>query len=157
MDLTSLPMTFQSVIPEKYMDEMGHMNVACYTHIFTQSMGGMLEMFGLSMEFIEREQIGGAALEAHIHYLAEVMEGDQVKIYTRLVNRTEKRIHNVHFMWNESRNQVAALFEGVMACFDLKARKMSAIPEGICSRIDPMLDTHQALLWPVPVCGVMQA
>ena len=91
-------MTFQAVIPEKYMDEMGHMNVAWYTHIFTQSMGGMLEMFGLSMEFIKREQIGGAALEAHIHYLAEVMAGDQVKIYTRLVNRSEKRIHNVHFM-----------------------------------------------------------
>ncbi|MEJ7639637.1 MAG: hypothetical protein WKF75_17105 [Singulisphaera sp.] len=40
MDLNSLPITYRASIPESYLDEMGHMNVTWYTHLFSQAMGG---------------------------------------------------------------------------------------------------------------------
>ena len=41
MDLNPLPVTYRAFIPEAYLDEMGHMNVMWYTHLFSQAMGGI--------------------------------------------------------------------------------------------------------------------
>lgn len=156
IDFSALPRTYELVIPEKFLDQMGHMNVAWYTHLFSQAMGGILGLVGLSLEFIETEKIGGAALEGHIHYLSEVHVNESVAIYSRLIERTEKRLHLVHFMVNESQGKVAALFENVMACFDLKTRRMAPIPKGISEKIDDVMAKHQNLDWAPPVCGVMK-
>ena len=40
MDLTALPITHRAVIPDDYLDEMGHMNVMWYTHLFSLARGG---------------------------------------------------------------------------------------------------------------------
>jgi len=36
MDLSSLPVLHRADIPETYLDEMGHMNVMWYTHLFSE-------------------------------------------------------------------------------------------------------------------------
>ena len=156
IDFAALPRTYELVIPEKFLDEMGHMNVSWYTHLFSEAMGGIMGLVGLSLEYIETEKMGGVALEGHIHYLAEVHVGESVTIYSRLIERTEKRVHLVHFMVNESRGNVAALFENIMACFDLKARRMAPIPNDIATKIDDAIEKHQQLDWPPPLCGVMK-
>lgn len=156
IDFSTLPRTHELVIPKKFLDEMGHMNVAWYTHIFSEAMGGIMGLVGLSLKYIETEKMGGVALEGHIHYLAEVHVNESVAIYSRLIERTEKRVHLVHFMVNESRGNVAALFENIMACFDLKTRRMAPIPKEIAANIDATIAKHQQLDWLPPVCGVMK-
>ena len=37
----ALPITLQTVIPEDYIDVMGHMNVMWYTHLFGKATGGL--------------------------------------------------------------------------------------------------------------------
>ena len=34
-DLTELPLTYQKIVPKEYIDEMGHLNVAYYTRLFS--------------------------------------------------------------------------------------------------------------------------
>lgn len=110
---------------------------------------------GLTSDYVKTEKIGGVALEAHIHYLAEVHIDDQVSVYSRLLKRSDKRMHMLHILHNETRDQIAALFEGVMACFDLKARRMCEVPAGIATKIDTVIQEHDALDWKAPLCGVM--
>ncbi len=155
IDLSRLPKTFSMTIPEKFRDEMGHMNVTWYTHLFSEAMGGLMTYLGLSADYIKTELIGGVALEAHIHYLAEVHIGDEVSVYSRLIKRSGKRMQMLHILHNDTRNQESALFEGIMACFDLKARRMCQIPPDIATKIDSVIEEHGSLGWEPPLCGVM--
>ena len=155
IDFSKLLRTHSAIIPESYRDEMGHMNVTWYTHLFSEAMGGLMNHLGLSLELIESKAIGGVALEAHIHYLAEVHIGDRVSVSSRVLSRSEKRLHMLHLLRNDTRDQVSALFEGIMACFDLRARRMTPIPPEIAAQIDSIIAEHQNLDWSAPVTGVM--
>ena len=155
IDFSQLPKTFSMTIPEKYRDEMGHMNVTWYTHLFSEAMGGLMAHIGLSPEYIEKHKIGGVALEAHIHYLAEVHIGDRVSIYSRLLSRSDKRMHLLHILKNESTGQISSFFETILACFDLSTRRMTTVPPDIAKTIDDVISAHRVLDWNPPVTGVM--
>lgn len=155
IDYTQIPHTFSMTIPDKFRDEMGHMNVTWYTHLFSEAMGGLMTYLGLTMDYIEREKIGGAALEAHILYLAEVHIGDEVSVFSRIISRSDKRMHLLHILHNDTRKQESATYECILACFDLRTRRMSEIPKEIKDKIDAVAKSHGELPWAAPLCGVM--
>ncbi len=64
MDLTALPITHRAVIPETYLDEMGHMNVMWYTHLFSLGAWGLFQLVGLNREYFEANQAGSFALDS---------------------------------------------------------------------------------------------
>ena len=152
-----LPITYQQQIPESYLDEMGHMNVMWYTHLFSQAMGGAFELIGLNWDELAKTQNGTFALEAHVRYLAEVHVGHNVSVHSRVVGRSERRFYLMHFMINEDRDNVAATFENLGTFVDLKVRRTAAIPQPISDNLDAMFAKHESLSWPAPVCGVMNA
>src|SRR5437588_10173407 len=98
MDLLALPVTDRAPIPESYLDEMGHMNVMWYTHLFSEPTGGLFDLVGLTRAYFEANQAGSFALEAHVRYLAEVLAGKQVAVRSRLLGRSAKRLHFLHFL-----------------------------------------------------------
>src|SRR4051812_22801694 len=101
MDITALqalPVTQRALIPESYLDEMGHMNVMWYTHLFSNATGGIFDRIGLTDVYCEANRAGAFALEQHIRYLKEVRAGDRVTVRTRLLGRTAKRMHFMHFL-----------------------------------------------------------
>ena len=72
VDLTKLPKTLEAEVPKKYMDVMGHMNVAWYTYYFSESMFGFFDYLGFSVDDVENSQFGRFALETHMRYFREV-------------------------------------------------------------------------------------
>ena len=79
-ELNVLPITHRAAIPESYLDEMGHMNVMWYTHLFSLASGGLFELVGLNRAYFEANQAGCFALATHVRYLAEVRVGQPVRI-----------------------------------------------------------------------------
>ena len=157
MDLLPLPITWQAVIPERYLDEMGHMNVAYYTHLFSDATGGFFEHFGMDRQYLEANQAGTFALEAHIRYLSEVRVGKRVTIRTRALGRTEKRLHFLHLMVLDEDAKLAATCEFIAAHIDMTIRRMSPLPEFIRQQFDQLLDEHHRLAWEPLLCGSMQS
>ena len=155
-DLASLPVLHRAVIPEEYRDRMGHMNVTWYTHLFSEATGIFFRNLGMDGEYMKREQAGSFALEAHIRYLSECLVGDQVYVCGRAVARTEKRFHYVQFLVNEDKNVLSASCEFVGAHIDMKVRRMSAIPDETAAAFDQLVEEHNQLDWPAPLCGSMQ-
>ena len=100
---------------------------------------------------------GGYDLEHHLHYLSEVMVGDTIAVYTRLLDRSAKRIHYMMFMVNETRGALAAIFECVNSFADLTLRRTAPYPDEISRQIDTLLAQHARLGWAAPECGVMHA
>ena len=155
-DVRQLPLTHEATIPEDYLDAMGHMNVMWYTHLFSTAMGGMFHLVGLDWEHLEDDGAGTFALEAHIRYLSEVRVGHRVELHSRIVGRSDKRFHAIHFMVNLDKQDVSATFESVGAYIDLHARRMAQFPAEIAAKFDQYVEQHAALNWPAPLSGIME-
>jgi acyl-CoA thioester hydrolase len=157
MDLNSLPLTWQALIPEAYLDENNHMNVMWYTHLFSCATGGLFDRIGLTTAYFEANQAGTFALEHHLRFLSEVRAGQTVTIRTRVLGRTLKRFHFMHFMVKDDGDILAATEEAVGSHVDLRIRRTSPLPHHVVDEFDRLLGEHSRLAWAAPVCGVMKA
>ena len=157
MDLTALPITHRVVIPDDYLDEMGHMNVMWYTHLFSLGAWGLFQMVGLNREYFEANHTGSFAMAQHFKYMKEVRAGQHVTIRSRVLGRSAKRWHSIHFMSIDELDALAATSEGVHTHVDMNVRRSSPMPPAITEAIDGLLAKHTNLNWDAPVCGVMKA
>lgn len=151
----ALPCYHRETIPAAYLDAMGHMNVQFYMALFDAAGWAFFAALGMTDEYYRTQHAGGFALKQHIIYVAEVREGDTVAVHTRAINRSEKRVHFLHFIVNETRHNVAATLEGVGSHADLRARRTSPYPPHIAANLDALITEHQTLDWDAPLCGVL--
>jgi acyl-CoA thioester hydrolase len=154
MDLKPLPVTHQAVIPESYLDEMGHMNVMWYTHLFGRATGGVFRLLGLDRDFLVANRAGTFALAQHFRYLAEVRLGQHVTIRSRLLGRSAKRFHLMHFMTLDESGALAATGEVLGTFVDMNLRRSAPFPAGVAEAIDRLVAEHR-LDWDPPSCGAM--
>ena len=154
-EVAMLPITNRATVSEDWIDSMGHMNVMWYMHLFSQAVLGLLPLFGLDREVLKSSGRGTFALETHIHYLSELRVGSQVVVHSRILGRSEKRMHFIHFMVNQDDNRLSATSEIVNAIVDLNTRRMAGLPEEIASRCDRVISEHAALPWTAPTTGSM--
>jgi len=154
-DITALRPLARVTVPPDYRDLNDHMNVRYYMAIFDEAGYPMYDILGLTLDFLKPRNGGGFDLEHHLSYLNEVLIGDEVAVYLRMVRRTAKRMHYLMFMVNATRGQLAAIFECVNSYADLSARKTAPWPPEIAVMLDKLVAESDALTWPAPVCGVM--
>jgi acyl-CoA thioester hydrolase len=151
------PPSLRRTIPPEWADSNGHMNMRWYVALFDDAGDELHERMGLTPAFHEQHRSGTVDLEHHTHFLSEVMPGDSVAVYSRLVERSPKRVHYLMFLVNETKNKTAAIFECMNAFLDLSIRRTAPFPPEIAARIDAWLDRDRKLDWPPPVSGVMNA
>jgi acyl-CoA thioesterase FadM len=156
LDLSGLPITYQARIPLDYRDEMGHMNVMWYTHLFSCAFEKFADEFGFNEAYFRANHMGSFALETHTRFLSEVHVGWNVTIHSRALGRSAKRIHFMHFMTIDESGRLAAIQEHVGAHIDMSVRRMAPLPEDIARRFDEVVARQNALGWEAPICGVMR-
>jgi acyl-CoA thioester hydrolase len=151
------PPSLRRSVPEAWADSNGHMNMRWYVAIFDDAGDELHQRVGLTSEFHQAHRTGTVDLEHHTNFLNEVMPGDTVAVYSRLVARSSKRLHYLMFLVNETKGKLAAIFECMNGFLDLKVRKTAPFPPAILERIDIWLERDANLDWPPPVSGSMQA
>lgn len=156
-ELAALPVHLQAVVPESYLDEMGHMNVMWYTYLLSNASRALFEKLGLHPAYFAAQRTGTFALETHIRYLAELRVGKAVTIRTRVLDRSARLIHYMHFMIRDDGEVLSAVGEHIAAHIDMTIRRTKPFPADIASAIDALVREHAGLTWPAPVCGVMKA
>ena len=67
MNVETLPVTCQALIPESYRDDMGHMNVMWYTHLYDQATVRLFELIGMDRRYFDTNHTGAFALKQHSH------------------------------------------------------------------------------------------
>ena len=154
--IQQLPCFYRTVIPEAYLDLMGHMNTRYYMGLFDDATWDFFAAFGMDKAYYNAANGGSFALEQHIHYLAEVHGGEMVAIHTRLNGRTAKRAHFIHFMVNETTDKLAATLETVISHANTATRRTSPFPADIAAAIDAIIARHEQLEWEAPLCGVIR-
>lgn len=156
MDLTALPVTHRSVIPERFRDDNDHMNVAWYVYLFDQSAEEFFKLFGLDRAYRETTQCSTFALEQHLRYLREVRIGQAVTIRCRAVARSAKRFHFMQFMILDESGELAATEESLGTHVDMRIRRTSPMPPQVTAAFDRLVEEHSRQPWPAPVCGAMK-
>jgi len=156
-DLVSLPVTHEAMVLEEYRDEMDHMNVMWYAYLFAEATRQMFVELGLTVDYFVSNSSGSFMLECHTRYVAEVRVGDGLAIRTRILGRTAKRVHAMHFMVRTDDSRLAATLEIICTHVDMATRRTSPFKETVANSIDAILERHSALTWLAPVCGVIQA
>ena len=155
-DIQQLPLTHQATIPEDYLDSMGHMNVMWYTHLFAHAMGGIFKRIGMDRDYFVKNQSGSFALKQYVNYLVEVRFGEQISIHTRLLGRSPKRIHLMHFMIKDNADCLASTSEVLLTHIDMRIRRSSPFFSDVSDNIDRLLAEHLSLSWPAPFAGPIQ-
>ncbi len=148
---------YQTTIPLEFLDENRHVNVQYYLRLVERGMGAVFQRVGLGERYAAADEIGNFALEQHIRYFAELLLGDRVSVYSRLLELTPKRAYLIGFLINDTREELAATVEVVMMNVDIARRRGTPFPPAEKARLDRLLARHQALPWRAPVCGVMGA
>jgi acyl-CoA thioester hydrolase len=154
--LEALPVYHRETIPSDYLDVMGHMNIRWYMALYDKAMGNFFISHGLSADYIHDNQTGTFALKHVIHYYAEVRVEQIAAIRTRLLGRSDRRFHAMHFMINETTGQLASTLELLGTFADLQKRRAAPMPPEIAANFDAKITTDQQLDWEAPVSGVIK-
>jgi acyl-CoA thioester hydrolase len=155
MNLALLPITFEATIPESYLDSMGHMNVMWYTCLFGQATGGLFKLVGMDRDYFQAHHTGSFALAQHFSYRKEVRVGEQVTLRSRLLGRSAKKFHILHFMTKADGRILAATGEFLGAHIDMTTRRTAPFAPHIAENFDRLIAEHSALGWDAQVCGAM--
>src|SRR5262249_47943997 len=145
MDLASLPVTYRAAIPDGFLDEFGHVNVMWYTHLFTEGAGGLFQMVVFPRQHLEANRAGTFALGQHFRYLKEVRLGQHVTLRSRVLGRTARRWHTIHFMTIDELDVLAATAEVVSTYVDMTVRRSAPKPATLTDANERLSAEHASL------------
>jgi len=146
-----------AVVLPQWIDFNGHMNVGYYHVAFDLASDGFFEWLGFTPEFRKRHGSTTFALEAHLHFLREVKEGDPLRFEARLIDADHKRIHFYQEMYHATEGYLAATHESLSVHVHLPTRRTAPMPDALTARIAAVLEAHRALPRPWQVGHVISA
>ncbi len=126
---------WKEFIQPEWIDFNKHMNVAYYTLVFDHAADAFFDYIELGREYRKVTTGSTFAVEHHIQYNREVVEGDEVFVESLLIGFDEKRLHHYHEMYNVNGDYLAATCEFLSLHVDLKTRRVTPIPENKLGRI----------------------
>jgi len=150
-----LPVQLDYVIPPEWEDRNGHVNVQFYLTLFELGGWKILEEMGCDEAWMRQEQYSFFDLEHHLNYLAEIVVGDRVTAYNRVVGLSDKRFHGLYLMVNETRGRLAGALEYISNGVDMRQRRTAPMPLELSESLGRLYARHQQLSWQPPLCGVM--
>ena len=121
------------------------MNVAYYTLVFDHAVDAFFDYIGLGETYRERGSGSTFAVEQHITYNREVVEGDALRCETRLIGFDGKRIHHYHEMFHATAGYLAATTEFLSLHVDLSIRRVTPLPDAILKTLGELLTAHETL------------
>ncbi len=122
------------VLPE-WIDINNHMNVAYYVLAFDYGVDALWERFGINDEYMSTCRGSTFAVECHLTYQQELLEGDQYFVTAQILAFDEKRIHQFLRLYHAEKHYLAATAEWMNLHINLDSRRVCPWPESIRSRI----------------------
>ena len=132
------------VLPE-WIDYNGHMNVAYYVLAIDKALDDIFDRLGMGLALVQERRMGPMALVNQIHYLDELLEGQEFVCDLQVLDADHKRMHYFVTMHHLAKGTVAATFEGLSINVDLVARRSTPYPEDIRATLEAVRSAHAGL------------
>jgi len=135
------------VLPE-WIDINDHMNVAYYLLAFDQAVDALWARFGLTEEYVRTHSSSTIAVESHVTWQREIVEGADYVVTSQILAFDDKRIHQFQRMYHADEGFLAATCEWMNLHFDTGIRRVAPWPDNIRARIADFADNQEKHLWP---------
>lgn len=137
--------TAPQIVSPDWIDYNGHMNVAYYTMAIDQAIDRLLEdHIGIGEAYAAAAHQGPYALQSHIHYLGEMLEGEAFHCRLTLLDHDTKRMH-IFVEFINAAGGIAATCEQLLMNVDLKARRGAAYAPDVIARLERMKADHAGI------------
>jgi YbgC/YbaW family acyl-CoA thioester hydrolase len=144
----ALELTLQGVVEPRFLDAMGHMNVAWYVHFFDRAVWAFFGRVGLDQPYLQSQQRGMFAVEENLRYLAELREGDALDVHTGLLEVRPKTLRLLQHLVDRDKQRLAAVCEVVAVHIDLTTRRSVEFEAAVRARLDaaPLVDAAEGAM-----------
>ena len=150
-----LPSSFDISVPTDYIDTNGHMNIGRYLEVGGTGLWRRCQReLGMPEGYIEARGLSTFTAEHHLTYHSEMLEGEVLSVHVRLVARSDKVLHALSLIVNQTQRRLACTVEATLVHMDMTARRPAAFPDDVAALIDVALKADD-VEWPAPVCGAM--
>jgi acyl-CoA thioester hydrolase len=128
--------SYFSVKPE-WIDFNGHFNMGYYLVAFDEyATDQYYDYLGLGQAHKQAAAKTTFTLAANIDYIAEAMQGDELRVTSQLVDFDRKRLHYIHCMYHALHGHLIATNECLGMYIDLATRKGSVFDESQLVRFE---------------------
>ncbi|MEI5671684.1 MULTISPECIES: thioesterase family protein [unclassified Nocardioides] len=153
-DLAALPAYSDRRVPVAFEDINGHMNVKHYIGIASEGLDEALTEVGIPTNWADK---GFAVFSAehHLTYVNELLTGDNVSVRVRLIGRSERAIHVVVYLLDDTHKQLSYVMEEIFLHIDMTTRKTSPWPEDVATKVDARVAEHADLPFEPALSGTI--
>lgn len=153
--VTELPAQIDHDVPPEFIDENGHMNIGRYLELGGAALWRRCHTdLGMGVKHLRERGLSTFTAEHHLTYLSEMLEGERVSVHVRLIERTDKALHAVSLIVNQSQQRLACVVEAMLIHIDMGPRRPTPFPSDVVELLDIALKTDN-LAWPAPLSGSM--
>lgn len=151
-----IPSSVSRTVPAEHIDLNGHMNIQ---HYLTLGGTGIWQhgerAWGMDEDYLPRTGFSTFTAEHHLRYLAEIVEGSQTSVHVRTEARSQRALHAVALIVDDTENRLACVMEAALVHMDLRARRPTPFPPEVAEALDADIAVAQQLAWSAPVSGAI--
>lgn len=134
---------YRGSVEAAWIDVNAHMNVAYYVLAFDLGVDALWTRFGITGESIETTGGSTFAVECHVTYQAELVEGDAFVVTSQVLACDEKRIHQFQRLYRLRDSRLAATAEWLNLFVDLETRRVARWPAAVLERMCGFVAEHE--------------
>jgi acyl-CoA thioester hydrolase len=153
--LAGLPAYAQQPVPVAFEDVNGHLNVRHYTGIASEGLDESLVELGIPQNWPTAAGHACFSAEHHLTYLSELRTGDNMSARVRLVGRSERAVHAVVYLLDETHQQLSYVMEEIFLHIDMRSRRTAPWPDDVAANLDRRIAEDAALPWEPALSGSM--
>ncbi|MCW2756730.1 MAG: hypothetical protein JWO46_476 [Nocardioidaceae bacterium] len=154
-DLAALPTYLAQVVPAAFEDVNGHLNIRHYVGIASEGLDESLAEVGIPQNWPTTGGQGVFSAEHHMRYLAELLTGDRISVRVRLVGRSQRAVHAVVYLLDDTHQRLSYVMEEVFLHMDMETRRTSPWPADVAAAIDARIEDQKLLGWDPVLSGAM--
>ena len=139
----------REIVQNTWVDYNGHMNVAYYVLVFDHATDALLDFAGLNHTHREKTQNSVFVVESHLTYEKEVMEGDELRVTTQILDMDAKRLHIFHRMHLIDNNDLVATNELMILSVNLTTRKVSPFADKVAANLNRIMLSQKLIPSPL--------
>jgi acyl-CoA thioester hydrolase len=133
-------------VPSGWIDYNGHMNVSYYTMAFDKAADQIYdEVLLIGADYARNQRMGPYVLQQQIHYLGELLRGDEFCCAFRILDWDGKRLHTWSDLIRVSDGGIAASAEALVMNVDLELRRSAPYPAWALARIEALAQAQSGL------------
>lgn len=146
----------KGMVQPEWIDVNDHMNVAWYVLAFDLGVDALWADFGITSAYMKETRGSTFAVESHITYQQELLEGDEYLVTGQILAYGEKGIHQFQRLYHAEKRYLAATAEWLNLHVNLDRRRVCPWPDSIRDKIDAYARAQTDLAVPAEVCGRMK-